>query len=125
MPIHLAARKCPSSCTKTSTPSTKTNDKTVIKPATSDLQFYRARHLERIRARTLVGRAHLRQRRHLGRFMRVHGPLDDLRNRHEADPPLEEPRDGDLVRSVEDHRQTPLRLERAVSQTQARKRVRV
>src|SRR5438034_11477624 len=80
MPTRFAARKCPSSWTNTRTPRTNANDKTVIKPGPSDLQFYPARHLESILTRPVVHRAHLRQRGHLRRPMRVHGPVDDDRN---------------------------------------------
>src|SRR2546426_8025895 len=125
MPTRFTARKCPSSWTNTRTPRTKANDKTVIKPGPSDLQFYPARHLERILTRPVVHRAHLRQRGHLRRPMRVHGPFDDDRNRGEADASVEEPRDRHLIRGVQHDRQAALRLERAVRQAQARKRLRV
>src|SRR5947208_14189607 len=93
MPTRLAARKCPSSCTNTSTPSTNANDRIVINRRTSDLQFYPARQLERTLARPLIDCTDLLERRHLDRQMRIHRSLDDLRNRREADPPLEKTRD--------------------------------
>src|SRR2546425_5659509 len=108
MPTRFAARKCPSSCTNTSTPSTNANDKTVINPDPSDLQFYPARHLESTLARPVVHRSHLRQRRHLRRTMRVHGPFDDEGNRRETDASVEEPPDRHFIRRVQHDRQTPL-----------------
>src|SRR3954466_6408450 len=90
MPTRLAARKCPSSWTKTRTPSTKANDRTVmINPRPSDLQFYPARDLERTLAGPAIDCTDLLERRHLGRRMHVHRPLDDLRNRRKCDPPVE------------------------------------
>src|SRR2546428_243458 len=121
MPTRFAARKCPSSWTNTRTPRTNANDKTVIKPGPSDLQFYPARHLERILTRPVVHRADLRQSGHLRGTMRVHGPFDDDRNRREADAAVEEPRDRHFIRRVQHDRQAALRLEGSVRQAQARK----
>src|SRR3989442_3733315 len=115
MPTRLAARKWPSSWTKTSTPSTKTNARMVI---TSDLQFYRAGDLLRILAGPGVHSAHRRQGRNLFRSMRLHRLLDDVRDRQEADTSVEESRDGDLVGGVQHDRQAACRLERAIRQAQ-------
>src|SRR5436853_2149233 len=81
MPTRLAARKCPSSCTNTSTPSTNANERIVINRRTSDLQFYPARQLERTLARPLIDCTDLLECCHLDRRMRIHRLLDDLRNR--------------------------------------------
>src|SRR5438093_6308569 len=125
MPTRFAARKCPSSWTNTRTPRTNANDKTVIKPGPSDLQFYPARHLERILTRPVVHRAHLRQSGHFRRPMRAPGPFDDDRDRGEADASVEEPRDRHFIRRVPLDRQAARRRERAVRPAPARKRLRV
>src|SRR2546427_3005431 len=125
MPTRLAARKCPSSCTNTSTPSTNANDRIVINRRTSDLQFYPARQLERTLARPLIDCTDLLESCHLDRRMRIHRLLDDLRNRREADPSLQKTRDRDFVGRVQHHGQAALRLERAIREAQARKRVHV
>src|SRR5207249_5998263 len=93
MPTRLEARKCPSSCTNTSTPSTKANDTRVISTKSSDLQFYPARRLGGIVMRPLVDGAHFCQRVDLARPVRIHRPLDHHWNRREADAPLEKPRE--------------------------------
>src|ERR1019366_10006351 len=126
MPTRLAARKCPSSCTKTSTPSTNANDTTVItvfKTESSDLQFYPARHLASIVARPCVHRAYFGQRRHLGRDVRVHRALDHQGDRGETEVPVEKARDRYFVRPVEHDRQAPFGVERAICEPQARKGV--
>ncbi len=80
----------------------------------------------RILAGPRVHGAHGRQRRRppTGRCAR-HRPLDHVRDRREAEPPLEKPRDRHFVRRVQHHRQAALRLERAIREPQARERVRV
>src|SRR5438045_2161199 len=123
MPTRLAARKCPSSCTKTSTPSTNANDRMVmINRRPSDLQFYRARYLERTLARPTIDCTDLLECRHLGRRMRIHRALDHLRNCGEPDFSLEEPRDRHLVCRIQHDRQTAFGLERAIGEPQTRKR---
>src|SRR3989442_3549582 len=119
MPTRLAARKCPSSCTNTSTPSTNGNERIVINRRTSDLQFYPSRQLERTLARPLIDCTDLLERCHLDRRMHIHCSLDDLRNRREADPSLEKTRDRDFVGRVQHHGQAALRLERAIREAQA------
>src|SRR5215467_2431319 len=84
MPTRFAARKCPSSCTNTSTPSTNTNDRTYVayvstKP--SDLQFYPAGQLQRILTGPLIHFAHTCKRVDLDRHVRVHRVFDDTRDR--------------------------------------------
>src|SRR3954467_5257419 len=106
IPTRLAARKCPSSCTKISTPSTNAKDRSVVKPGTSDLQFYPAGDLQRIVPRPFVDGAHFCQRLHLERKMSVHRAFDDLCNIGKREAPLEKPRDRDLVRGIQHHRQT-------------------
>src|SRR5439155_8522463 len=103
MPTRFAARKCPSSCTNTSTPSTNANDRMVINLRPSDLQFYPARHVQRALARPLIDCTDLLECCHLGRRMRIHRPLDDLRNRREADSSLEKTCDRHFVRRVQYH----------------------
>src|SRR6185295_10409334 len=138
IPTRLAARKWPSSWTKTSTPSTNTNasgicihcgsrsSRTsangVIKTATSDFQFYCAGDLLRILACPPVNSAHGCKRRHLFRPMDRHRLFDDVGDREEADPPVEEPLDGNLVGRIQDDRQAACVLEGAVGQRQAGER---
>src|SRR6202158_1411623 len=107
MPTRLAARKWPSSCTNTSTPSTNANDKSVCTCGTSDLQFYPPSDFQRILARPAIDGMHLDQRRHFGHLMGLHRALDDVRDRGESEPPLQKSRDGDLVRGVEHDGQAP------------------
>ena len=80
MPTRLAARKWPSSWTNTSTPSTNTNARSVDH-ATEPQTFNSTPRADllRILAGPLVDSANRAKRRHLGRAMRVHRPLDDLR----------------------------------------------
>src|SRR5258705_6313792 len=85
MPTRLAGRKCPSSCTNTSTPSTNANETRVVSTETSDFQFYPACNLERTLAGLAIDRPHRGERRHLGGAMGFERSLDDLRNRHEAE----------------------------------------
>src|SRR6266571_635003 len=103
MPTRLAARKCPSSCTKTSTPSTNAKESNVINKKTSDPQFYLdlAGDLPRILASPLVCRPDGAKSGHFCRPMHIHGPLDDSGDRSEREPAFEKTRDGDLVRGVE------------------------
>src|SRR5579862_1725175 len=89
MPTRLAARKWPSSCTNTSTPRTKANDKIVMITGTSDLQFYPAGDIQRIVARPLVGRADIGQGGHRPGVVGIHRALDDLWDRGEPDAPVE------------------------------------
>src|SRR3954451_9233268 len=88
MPMRLAARKCPSSCTKTSTPSTNAKDSRVINEPdtetsdlqTSDLQLYPAGGVVCVLSSPRVHGPDLRQSAHLCRLVRIHRPLDDLRH---------------------------------------------
>src|SRR5262245_12365089 len=123
MPTRLAARKWPSSWTNTSTPSTKANDKSVVKPRTSHLQLYPARHFTRETARPFVNGTHLLQSADLGRIVSVERRFDNVRNRGKRDLPIEEPRHRDLVGRVQDDRPAALGLERAIGQTKAGKGV--
>src|SRR5579864_4472878 len=123
MPTRLAARKWPSSCTNTSTPSTNANDSNVVTCETSDLQFYPAGDFLGVLTRPAVDGTHLGQGCHLGGLMGLHRPLDDVGDRGEAEPALQESRDRDLVRRVEHHGQAPLCREGAVREPQAGKRV--
>src|SRR5437773_865310 len=140
MPTRFAARKWPSSWTNTSTPSTNANEsgicshcgsrsssaiakaEGVTNAATSDLQFYRARDLERILTGPLVNLAHGCKRRHLFRPMRRHRGFDDVRNRHEAEASVEKARDGNLVRGIQHDGQTARGLERAIRESKTRER---
>src|SRR5579863_8181816 len=107
MPTRLAARKWPSSCTNTSTPSTNANDRSVVNCETSDLQFYPAGDFLRIFARPAIDGPDLDQRRHLGRLMGFHRSLDDLRDRGESEPAFQESRDGHLIGRIEHDGQAP------------------
>src|ERR1700681_3800785 len=111
MPTRFAARKWPSSCTKTSTPRTNANARIVVKPTSSDLQFYSASDLLRTSAGPSVHGPHRGEGRHLSRLMRVHGALDDLGNRHEPDPSLEKEGNRDLVGRVQHDRPAISHLE--------------
>src|SRR3954468_22353274 len=104
MPMRLAARKCPSSCTKTSTPSTNANDRTVInEPATetSDLQLYPASDIVRVPSSPRVDDPDLRQSAHLCRLVRVHRPLDHLRYCRERQCSIQETGHGHFVGCVQ------------------------
>src|SRR6266446_7392082 len=125
MPTRLAARKWPSSCTNTSTPSTNANDRSVSTSETSDLQFYAPGDFLRILTRPAIDGMHLGQRRHFGRLMGLHRALDDVRDRGEAEPALQESLHGDLVRGVEHDGQAPRGHQGPIREPQAGKRVRV
>src|SRR4249919_2901654 len=123
MPTRFAARKWPSSCTNTSTPSTNRNEITVVTTgASSGFQLYPAGCFPRKLPGPLVHGAHGGDRGHLGRRVRIHGALDDLGDRRKAQAPLEKPRHGHLVGGVEHDGQAPVGIERTVRQTQAGKR---
>src|SRR5260221_3675857 len=122
MPTRFAARKWPSSCTKTSTPRTIRNARTVVTRLASDFQLYPARGLQRILAGPLVHRANGGERRHLCRNVGVHGLFDDLCNGEKTNAPLEKMRHGHFIRGVEHDRETPVGVERAIRQAQTRKR---
>src|SRR5260221_5365096 len=123
MPTRLAARKWPSSCTNTSTPSTNANDRSVCTCETSDLQFYPPSDFLRILACPAIDGMYLDQRRHFGHLMGFHGALDDVRDRGESEPALQKSRHGDLVRGVEHDGQTPRGRQSPVRQPQTGKRV--
>src|ERR1700687_5740498 len=123
MPTRLAARKWPSSCTNTSTPSTNANDNSVCTCETSALQFYPPGDFLRVLARPEIDGMHLDQRRHFGHLMGLHRALDDVRDRGESEPPLQKSRDGDLVRGVEHDGQAPRGREGSIREPQAGKRV--
>src|SRR5437868_5914231 len=117
MPTRLAARKCPSSCTKTRTPSTKANARIVCMVAnqqTSDFQFYPACNIERTFAGPPVHAPHGRERLHLDRPMRVHGSRDHQRDGREADAAVEEPRHRHFVGGIEDDGQAAPGLQCAI-----------
>src|SRR2546422_4646547 len=90
MPTRLAARKCPSSCTNTSTPSTKANARSVVKLVTSDLQFYPAGDLLSALTSPAIHGADSPQRGYLCRSMRRHRALDHVGNHRECQAALEE-----------------------------------
>src|SRR5260370_11508670 len=110
MPTRLAARKCPSSWTNTRTPSTNANDKTVIKPLTSDLQFYPASYLESMLAGPHVHGAHFGECRHRRRPVSVHRALDDMRDRCETKAAFQKPGDRHLVSRDQHDRRASRRL---------------
>src|SRR3974390_385913 len=128
MPTYFAARKWPSSCTNTSTPSTNANDRSVtnaLSSLSSDLQFYPADDGLRLLAGPSVHASHFCNGARLDRRVQFQRAFDDVRDRRERDAPFEEPRDRDFVGRVEHDRQAALRLQSPVRQRQTRKRRRV
>src|SRR5215203_5124997 len=122
IPIRLAAMKWPSSCTKTSTPSTNANDRMVISEPdtnTSDFQLYPADDLTSVIAGPLVNRSHLRKGAYLCRPMRIHGALDYAGDARERKRPVQESSHSDLIRGIEDHRKAVLAAQRPVRECQA------
>src|SRR6266542_4495782 len=121
IPIRLAARKWPSSCTNTRTPKTKANDKSVVKTQPSDFQLYPACEIPRKIARPLIDFPDRLQTLHLNRRMRIHRRLDNLRNAWKGYLAIEKPGNGDLVCGVQDDRQATFGSKRPVRQPQAGK----
>src|SRR6185437_2301970 len=125
-PMRRAIRKCPSSCTNTRTPSTNAKASRVTTDGSSSstpgrhkgrpLQTPETRRFHRelrqqvagTGARPVVDGAHLRERPDSERLVRSHRFADQFRNGHEADLAIEERRDSNLVRRVQDNRQTRL-----------------
>src|SRR5262249_9771614 len=114
MPTRLAARKCPSSCTNTSTPRTNTKATIVVsvdKSGPSGIQFYRVGRLFGMLARPSIHCANLCKRAHFHNLVCVHRALNHEGDRGKRQSTFQESSHRDLVRRIQDNRQAGGQLE--------------
>src|SRR5688572_23835074 len=119
-PTRRATRKWPSSWIRMSSPMTTTNDRIVVNTLTSGARGDEA--ADRVTGPRIRLDALLNGREGAAR-MAVERPLDELGNFHEADPPVEECRDSDLVGGVHHGRRKTTGVERRARQPETRKAV--
>src|SRR5687767_13279844 len=98
-------------------PMTTTNDSTIVTTLPSRARGDPGADLL---ARPCVDRYALVYRLEGAAGIPVERALDQFRNLHEADPPVEERRDRDLVRGVEHRGREPAGLERPAREPKAR-----